>query len=100
MTRLPYLISVTHTSPSPALRHRRGVSDRNGRNRLIPLLVATATATDGLGTVAHPGGIGGVAAATADSARLFLARSEPAAGRVACCSSKILMPRASPELPG
>lgn len=88
--RLPYLVSVTNSSPSPALRHRRGVSDGDGRDRADPVLVATATATDSLATLAHPSGIGRVAPATAHPARFFLAGSDPDARRVASCPSKIL----------
>lgn len=90
--RLPYLAPVTDPSPSSAIRHRAGLSDRDGGDRFVAVLVATAAAEHSLATLAQPGGIGCVGPATAHSARILLASSQPDTRRVAPGSPEILTP--------
>ncbi len=85
----------TDSSPSPALRHRVGLHNRDCGDRAHEVLVTAAAAADGLATLAHPIGIRRVAPATAHSARFLLAGSDPNARRLAPTSSKILTPPAT-----
>jgi hypothetical protein len=88
--RLPYLTPDTHSSPSPALRHRGGLHDRDSGDRANEVLVTPAGAPGSVPTLADPIGVRRVAPATAHSARFLLARSVPNARRVAGTSPKIL----------
>jgi hypothetical protein len=90
LRRLPYLTPDTDSSPSPALRHRGGLHDRDSGDRANEVLVTAAGAPDSVPTLAHAIGIRRVAPATAHSAWFLLARSVPNARRAGRTSPKIL----------